>query len=197
QVAIRPDGNAGGVVQRFFYGESLATVGLRTVACDGGDAPVGAHLADAVVEPVGDINVPRAIDCDVEWKAHRRALAIAAIAAETISAIAGDGFDQARVAIDASHAIVLAIRDVNVRRTAGSNHHEAARVDGGVDRRVSIAVTSADIRVDGSGQPGRDIKRRDINDCEAPRDTAGDREDVGERRDRPGLSCKTALHPTD
>jgi ABC-type sugar transport system permease subunit len=35
--------------------------------------------------------------------------------------------------------------------------YEAARVDGSVDRRVSITVTAADIRVDGSGQRVRVI----------------------------------------
>ena len=119
----------------------------------GDDARTRSHLADAIIAGVRDVHVARRVHRDTLRIGKRRARACAAVATESIDAVARNRGDDARTRGHLADAIVVDVRDVHVARRI---HCDVTRVVKLRARaRAAVAAESKDASARDRGDDAR------------------------------------------
>lgn len=130
---------------------AVAAVADCTIAGDSGDGTAAIHLADAVVEGVGDIEVAAVVHGHARRSIQLGAGGGAAVATIAARTIAGDGADGA-AAIYLANAVVKAVSNVEVAAAVHGHAYRVSKlgVGGGAAVAALAARTIAGDGVDGA-----------------------------------------------
>src|SRR5688572_19987991 len=111
---------------------ALAVAGYR---CDATGARL--HTADAVIAPIGDVQVALRVDGDTARFGEERAGGIPAVAGEARASGAGHGDDAARGHVDPADAMRIGLGDEEVARGVARELYQP--LDRGARRRLVLA----------------------------------------------------------